>query len=192
VNLTAADVPGFRVSSEENGHETPAEKQLKRRMLHCAGGVGDEHGVVELSSKSFERETNALKASVSSEVSIARSSAVAAKELAEIRTARVRECLSHYLNLLFSASRFHGAVGPVSVAHGEPPAPGTTGTFGWRISATITLRSLRVPIYMDILGFAYGPAEVTLTSSGLIQPFPAAAQQQLFSLLVRRAESHRI
>jgi hypothetical protein len=192
VNLTAADVPGFRVSSEGHEHETAAEKRLKHEMLRCTGGVGGERGLVELSSGSFERETRALYASVSSEVSVARTTAVAAKELAEIRGARVRGCLSRYLDLLFRASKFHGAVGPVSIAQGDPPAPGATGTFGWRISTAIAFRGIRVPFYMDILGFVYGPAEVTLVSSGLLRPFPAAAQQRLFSLLVKRAESRGI
>jgi hypothetical protein len=42
---------------------------------------------------------------------------------------------------------------------------------------------------MDILGFVYGPARVTLFSSGALQPFPAAAEQRLFSLLLGRAKA---
>ena len=47
-----------------------------------------------------------------------------------------------------------------------------------------------MPFYLDILGFLYGPSEVTLRSSSLLRPFPAAAEEQLFRLLLARAVSH--
>jgi hypothetical protein len=189
VNLTAVDLPGFRASPKHHEHETAVERRLQQEMLRCTGGTAGEHASIEEGSGSFERAAGPLKMNVSSEVSVARAPAMAARELMGVRSARVRGCVSRYLEALLKASSVHGAVGPVSIAHGEPPAPGTTGTFGWRISLAITVRGIRVPFYMDILGFVYGPAEVTLMSSSVLVPFPAAAQQQLFSLLVRRAQS---
>ena len=55
----------------------------------------------------------------------------------------------------------------------------------------IAVRDLEISkrFYMDILGFVYGPARVTLFSSGALQPFPAAAEQRLFSLLLGRAKA---
>jgi hypothetical protein len=47
-------------------------------------------------------------------------------------------------------------------------------------------------LYLDILGFVYGPARVTLFSSGILRPFPAAVQQGLFSLLLARARAHHL
>jgi hypothetical protein len=191
VNLTAADLPGFKVSRERHKRQTPAAMRAKRELARCTGGLG-EHGVLDLSSGSFERQAAALDAHVSSDVGVAPTPAAAAKQLAKIRSAHVRGCLSRYLDLLFNTGTLQGAFSGVSIAHGEPPAPGTTGSFGWRISGAIIVRGIRAPFYLDILGFVYGPAQVTLTSSGLIRPFPAVAQQQLFSLLLKRAESHRI
>jgi len=51
---------------------------------------------------------------------------------------------------------------------------------------------MKLPIYLDYLGFVDGPAEVTLLSSGLLRPFPAAIQQRLFALLLSRAKAHRL
>jgi hypothetical protein len=193
VDLTAADLPGFKVSPEHQKQQTPADRRAKHELARCTGGVGGGgHGVVELSSKSFERQGAALDVHISSNVSIAPTPSAAANELAEIRSAHVRGCLSRYLDLLFNNGKLHGAFSRVSIAHGEPPAPGASGTFGWRIWSALAFRRIKVPFYLDILGFVYGPAQVTLMSSGLIRPFPAAAQQQLFSLLLRRAESHSI
>ena len=114
---------------------------------------------------------------------------MAARELAAIRSAHVRGCFAHYLGLLLKGQHYGGAsVGPVSVASGTPPAPGTAGGFGWRLTATLTIRGLAVPFYLDILGFVYGPATVSLFSSGAVRPFPAAAEQRLFTLLLHRAK----
>jgi hypothetical protein len=67
-----------------------------------------------------------------------------------------------------------------------------SGSFGWRVTATFDVRGIKVPIYLDFLGFIDGPSEVTLLSSGLLQPFPATVQQHLFSLLLSRARSHKL
>lgn len=191
VNLSGADVPGFTVTSApEHEHETTSEKQLERTMLHCVGALGSSGTVAEVRSSEFQRQGSRRQQTVQSEVTVARSASLAARELATIRSRRARACLAHYLGLLLQGKRSHGAtIGPVSIQQGTPPAPGTSGGFGWRIRAVIGARGIALPLYIDILGFLYGPAEVTLVSSGVPEPFPAAAQQRLFNLLLRRARS---
>jgi hypothetical protein len=192
VNLTAADVPGFSVSSQhERG--TAEEKQLEHRMLRCAGNLNPGKALAEVSSRDYALKRGILDLGVSSEVGVAPTPALATRELAAIRSAHVRGCFSHYLDLLFKSKQFGGAiVSPVSIASGTPPAPGTAGGFGWRVTATFTIQRVRVPLYLDILGFVYGPARVTLFSSGVLRPFPATIQQGLFSLLLSRARAHRL
>jgi hypothetical protein len=192
VNLAAADVPGFNASTVRES-TTSSEQQAERQMLRCAGLRGAHDRLAQESSKNFELRRGILDLGVSSEVGVAPSSALAARELAAIRGAHVRECLSHYLGLLFNSHRFGGAsIGAVSIQTGTPPARGTSGSFGWRATATFAVRRIRVPFYLDVLGFVAGPAQVTLLSSGLGRPFPAAIQQQLFSLLLSRAKAHRL
>jgi len=127
---------------------------------------------------------------VSSSVTVLATSALAAKELAAIRSGHVRTCLAHYLGLLFSGQRYEGfTVGPVSIESGTPPALGTAGGFGWRVSTTIVGHGIAIPFYMDILGFVNGPAEVALLAYGFPRPFPAVIEQRLFSLLAERAKA---
>jgi hypothetical protein len=196
VNLTAADLPGFKVSSD---HEptTAGEKRLEQEMLACAGpvapattaGAGDS--LADVGSKGFEFRRGIVELTVSSEVAVSSTPAVAAGELTAIRSAHVRECFSHYLNLLFKSQRHAGAsVGRVSIESGTPPAPGTAGGFGWRITARLMVGGIELPLYMDVLGFVDGPARVTLFSSAALRPFPADAQQRLFELLLERARAH--
>lgn len=202
VNLTAEDVPGF-TASQRHDHSSSREKRLEREMVQCAGssalhapggaGSGERKALAEESSKDFELKHGIVDFSVSSQASVQSSAAEARKALQAIRSAHVRDCFSHYLQVLFKGERLAGAkAGPVTIQAGVPPAPGTAGGFGWRITASFYVRGIKVPVYLDFLGFVDGPAEVTLLSSGLIRPFPAEVQQQLFSLLLSRAKGHKL
>jgi hypothetical protein len=199
VNLTAADVPGFTPTHKQNG-ESAAERRLQRQFRNCGGAAGGRAlqrspgALVEASSPHFELKRGILALSVSSEVSVAHTSAEAEASLAAIRSPRVRACFSRYLSSLLKAEQHapgETVVG-VSIASGTPPAHGTTGGFGWRVTATLAIRGIHISLYFDILGFVDGPSQVTLTSSGTVRPFPAKAQEQLYSELLTRARARRL
>jgi hypothetical protein len=197
VNLTQADVPGF-TASEKHASSSARERQLERQMLSCTGlGAGGRAGggksVVEQSSKDFRLKRQIVDLSVSSEVSVAASAAEAARGLKAMRSAHIRGCFSSYLTHVLQGEHVKGAkAGGVSIQTGTPPAPGTSGSFGWRVTATFIVHDIKLPIYLDFLGFVDGPSEVTLLSSGLLRPFPAEAQQHLYSLLLARAKAHAL
>jgi hypothetical protein len=199
VNLTSDDVPGF-TPSEKHNSSSAHQKHLEHAMLRCAGIgagtgaiAGTGKGVLEESSKDFELKRQIIDFSVSSEVSVQASAAQALRGLQAIRSPHVRSCFSHYLSLIFKEEQVKGATaGPVKIQAGTPPAAGTSGGFGWRVTATFTVHGVKLPIYLDFLGFVDGPAEVTLTSSGLLRPFPASVQQHLFALLLSRAKAHKL
>lgn len=191
VNLTAADTPGLTAAAPEHEHDTATEKRLEREAGRCAGALSANEKLIEASSKHFKRGHGIPEVSVSSEVAVARTAQLAARELAAIRSERARTCFSHYLGQLFRGKEFHGArISPISIASGTPPAAGSTGSFAWRVKVTITAHGLTIPFWIDILGFVYGPAQVSLFSFGVPAPFPAAIQQRLFLLLLERAKAH--
>ena len=104
----------------------------------------------------------------------------------------MRECFSHYLDQLLEGRKRGTRLRPVSIASGTPPAPGANGSFGWRITATFAVGRIPLSLYVDILGFILGPARVTLVSSGVLRPFPAAIQQRLYALLLARASARAL
>jgi hypothetical protein len=194
VSLTAADVPGFKASAK-NAHEreTPAEKRLEGELKRCAGSPSSQGQLAEVKSEEFGRETESAFQGVRSGVSVEQTPARAAQELATIRSARGRACMARYVDQLLKGQKFEGAsVSPVSISSGSPSAPGTTGSFAWRIKTTVTYRGVRIPFSMDFVGFVYGPAEVMLFSFGMPQPLPAAMEERLFALLVERAKAHEV
>ena len=192
VNLTAADLPEFRVS-HEHAHRTPAQRQAERDLLRCAGSATQGGHPAEASSPSMVFKRGLIDFGVSSEVLVSANPSLANGELAALHTARVRHCFSHYLDVLLRTQRLGKArIGLVSIQSGNPPAPGASGSFGWRVTARFRLLSVRVPFYLDLLGFVLGPARVTLISSGALRPFPAEIQQRLYTLLLARAREHAL
>jgi hypothetical protein len=198
VNLTAADLPGFTRSREPHQQTSEAEKRLGHELLSCIGagvsGAGG-HPVAQGSSGDFRHQGTGYDVGVSSEVSVGAGSGSGAadlqrlrSELQRLRSTHARACLERFLAQLLKGRHFSGAsVTHVSIVQGSPPAPGTAGGFGWRVTATLEVRGVSLPYYMDILGFLYGPTEVTLLSTGLPVSLPAAIQERLFALLLMRA-----
>ena len=86
----------------------------------------------ELSGR-FELKRGIIALSASSEVNVADTTAEADGTLTAIRSPRVRACFSRYLTALLKSQQHAPAetVLGVSIASGTPPAPGTTGGFGW-------------------------------------------------------------
>lgn len=195
VNLTAADVPGF-TASEKHASSSASEQRLERQMLSCTGlgsAAGGAKSIVEQGSEDFRLKRQIVDLSVSSEVSVAASAADAARGLKALRSAHIRGCFSSYLTHVLQGEHVAGAKpGRVSIQTGTPPAPGASGSFGWRVTATFIVHGIKLPIYLDFLGFVDGPSEVTLLSSGLLEPFPAQAQQHLYTLLLARAKAHAL
>jgi hypothetical protein len=193
VNLTGADLPGFKVATKSQ-HLTPAERKLEREALGCVGGAGARHeaGAVNVPSQEFEATLGESTRQAESEVTVVPTPQVAAHQLAIIRSAQARACLAHFLNLLFHGDAVKGktSVSPVHIAEGTPPAPGADGSFAWRVTTTITAQRIPVKIYLDIFGFTRGRAEVQLLTASFLQPFPARAEERLFSLLLERAKTH--
>ncbi|HEY1833160.1 MAG TPA: hypothetical protein VGG08_01890 [Solirubrobacteraceae bacterium] len=192
VNLTAVDLPGFKASAKSQ-HLTPAERKLEREALGCLGGAGAKHekGSINVRSQEFEATLGEVTRQAESEVTVVRTPAIAAHQLSIVRGSHARDCLAHFLTLLFGgATAGKAAVSPVHIAEGTPPAPGADGSFAWRVTTTITTRHVPVKIYLDIFGFTRGRAEVQMLTASFLQPFPARVEERLFSLLLERATSH--
>jgi hypothetical protein len=189
LNLQASDLPGF-TAAHEHEHDTLVEKKLERKLARCMGGQATSDALAEASSKSFEHHAQVLHLSVSSSVTIVATPAQAAAELKAIRSDHARVCLMSFMRELLAKQTQGGASAKlVSISSGTPSAAGTSGTFAWRITGAFTLHEVKVPFYIELVGFAHGQDEVQLLSFGLPVPFPASAEQQLFSLLVARANA---
>lgn len=189
LNLRASDLPGFG-SNAQGKHPTATEAALERTLRACMGGAGSDT-LAEASSAAFQDRSQGVHLSVSSTVTVAKSTARAQAQLRAMRSNQARGCLRSFVGKLLGAQSRSGAATAklVSIAKGDPSAPGTSGGFGWRITGGFVAGAVRVPFFIDLLGFVYGQANVTLLNVGLPIPFPAVAERQLFALLLARAKT---
>jgi hypothetical protein len=67
------------------------------------------------------------------------------------------------------------------------PAPGADRSVGARLAMVGTVRGVRLPLSIDMLGFTIGQTEVGLGAVAVAQQFPADLESQLYSTLVQRA-----
>jgi len=190
LNLQPTDVAGFNAVPATHA-ENAQEQALTRQLETCAGGAGKAHKLAEAKSDEFKRQAKGLPVEVSSTVAVEQSRAYAERDLRAIRSRRGRQCIVQLVDAAFKGKKLGGAsIGAGSIREGSPPAAGTNGSFGLRLTLPISAPGITVKAYFDFLGFAHGPEEVTLQSIGVGEPFPAATQEHLFRVLVGRASSH--
>ncbi len=184
VNLRAADVPGTQASGIEREH--PRDGQLARCIAFAHPG-----NIAEIRSPSFESKEPGEYLGVASEVNVLPSSAAAARVVAAFHTHRAQTCIERIVEHSLSKLNTN------RVQPGKPSStwtfaniPGTEGSYAARIVMPIS--SVRTGIstsyYIDVLGFASGPAVVELLVASIPQPYSSASEEQLFSLLLSRAK----
>ena len=206
VNLQPSDVPGATPSSAE-GETTPSG------VIAAAPRCGTSGVLAEPGTIHSARFVQGLATSTQdnpppleyllSTVRIASSAALAARDIAADQTARVRDCIER---VLLAANGERGPLVRQTDIVSLRPAPLPAGHDSFALAVTFHTVHLRAkpggPIarpdgrpssleaVQDILGFASGPAEVTLTDVHEVGHDPAAKEQHLLSLLYTRAEAH--
>jgi hypothetical protein len=154
--------------------------------------------VAEIRSVSLRGAAGGEYGQISSEVEVLPSATLAAQNNVAARSSRAIGCITRVIPHLFGTLGGGGArYGRATVSRLPNPLPGADGGFGFRIS-TAVIRSTseagqtEVPVYVDLLGFISGPAEINLTATGAPQPVPADVEHRLLSLLYSRANAKRL
>lgn len=191
VNLRPADLPGFKAGAIVAA--TSAEKRIDAEVASCAGGVPPGHAIAEVASPQFEREVGLAHELAISEVTVMPSMALATQNLNAINSSKGQQCIEHYLNVLLAARvKTTVTIEAASGSRLSVQAPGTDRSFGMRLTMTVTGGGAQFPLYLDVMGFVRGRAEVTLVAGGLPNQFPQANEKRLFSLLVSRGTARSI
>jgi hypothetical protein len=186
VNLTVADVREATTSRRRRRSEhEPAE----------CGLVGSAHEIVDVKSPLLSRGAGLEKEQISSGVSILSSARVAEKDVASAQSAKGRACLARLLRQRLAGKVGKGvSFGHLALVSLPVQAPGADGSVGLRIVMSLIPdgTEVSIPAYVDLLVFTRGPAEISLVTISSVQPEPATTEQQLMSLLVRRATTHTL
>jgi hypothetical protein len=215
VNLRAGDLPGFVGKPKKHRHRNLHNKAFEAdsQYRRCFSIGKQTKTVFKASSDEFSDVGRLSYASASSQVEIAPTIATAQRELATIRKAlgdpASARCLARIFDRLGAQSQpIRTAKGTVRITVGGlrlaplqvgSATAGTDGglglSLGMNVTYTVSARgrtaTLPTPLHLEVLAFAVGRGEVTLTVITLGQPFPPEREARLFSLLVSRAVAAR-
>ena len=187
INLRAADVPGFTPQSGSTAAALPFGAQINAT---CSGlaGVSKHSRAAHASSPLFLRSSGLQGEYAQSDVAIEHSHRIVTHDLSVARSKHTRVCMKQILQgLTIPEQGTTLTITGVRVTALHPTVAGADGSFGIRVKAAIEGFLVRIPISVDVLGFAVGRDEITLTTGGVERTFPSSTQEQLARLLVSRA-----
>jgi hypothetical protein len=191
VNLTAADVPEGRISKKERRSASGGRHESE----HCVGAQLSQRKLADVASPTLLRGHELETERIGSDVTVATSVGAADRLLATLGRGDVRHCLAQLGTQSLRRTPIANAHwGPVAVYALPVQAPGSNGRVGLRIALTVNFPAseVTVPGYVDVLVFAWGSADITLTATSLTQPVAASVESQLLATLLARARSHTL
>jgi hypothetical protein len=195
VNLVAADIPGATARSQE--HESAEARPAGVEFAQCAGGVSPRLRVANIDSAKFRIGKKTEPTQVKSSVEVMPTAALAAHNYRALGSARGRACIAHLVpHILEGASTGRALFGPATTSLLPNLLATGKASFGVRVSTTLIAivrgKQVRLPIYLDVFDLLAGPAEVSMSASGIAHPPPKATERRLLSLLYTRAETHKL
>ncbi len=187
-----SDIPEASVAKKLSATSTASERQEARE---CERLVPHVLTLAKSSSPRLKRGSELEVEEIASSVDVVRDQRAIAPEFRALQKASVRACLARIWTRYFSSKAIREAHwGRFSVTRLPVDAPGSSETFAIRITGALHIpySEVALPIYVDFLSFAVGPAEVGLTASSITQPVPAATEQELVALLLARANAQAL
>jgi|GEM_PF-4423011 len=215
VNLRSADLPGFEEEAKRRERFHVENRALEGGAVYrrCFSRVNKSKPVFKARSHTFKSGRGLTSVNVSSIVEVMRSARAADQEMTAVQSllesASARNCLSRLFDQLGSAAQTkrvgRGAlritVGKLAIApvhlsklpSGSTAAAGFTMTMNVAYHVSVAERHLTIPetLRLDILGLAFGRAEVSLATTVLGAPFPVGTEARLVGLLASRASTAR-
>jgi hypothetical protein len=188
VNLTSADLPRFTGSPMEA--ESSESDQQSHALLQCTGSADPHPLVAEASSEELERADPEHQETFYSRVAVLSTAALAAKELAEIRSSQGEQCVERQLKELIEGGGEAANYSLVSMVEHPLEVPGLPGGYELEVIMHATDGERSLYGYMDILGFFDGPVEVTLTAGRIQEPISPVTEQRLISVLFKRTQAY--
>jgi hypothetical protein len=194
VNLRAADLPRFRnldLAPEPQPRTNTSDPEFAR----CVG-VKPNRYVASVQSPGFIHGRFRTQAElVTSKVIVLPTASLAARELTILNSARGRSCFAHLLIQPESASVTESHLRINRVSWSSPTLPPAAHGFKVQAAGTLTgihTRNRPIHLYIDMLGFINGPAQIYMVATGWESPAQSSTERRLLSLLYSRAEAHKL
>lgn len=190
VNLIPVDIPGSHVTPRSPTVESQREAEAAGECSHTK-----DLPIGEGRSAKLDRGVELEAESISSSVVVMSSVQAARADLAYADSEAGLACYAGLLRRKLdgesssSVKIGHVVVRPLTIGSGS----GLRAT-GLRIAAEVSgvKSGLRVGLFVDALGFDYGPAEIQLYATSFVQPFATRTEDDLLALMQARARLSRL
>lgn len=189
ISVRHADLPSYKQASNPI---TAQENRASAQLTACVGGVPLSQALANTQSPNFS-STSGKSVTVNSGVEILPSTALVGKDFAAITGQRGLPCLLTELRGELVGKPAQGETVSSHASHLEPEVSGASGSFADRFSVVLTVThgntTLILPLYVDLVGFSYGQAEVSLSVMAVGAKPSGTLERRLARLLLARART---
>ena len=189
ISIRHADLPK---TEQRSNPITPQELQQDATLTKCAGGVPVSEALANTQSPNFVSASGAA-VTVNSGTEILPSTALVATDFAAITGKRGLPCLLRQLRGELVGTPPKDETVKSYASRRPPVVKGIAQAFAYRFTVLVTqtksTTTLILPIYVDVIGFAYGQVEVSLSVMVVGAKPSAALERRLAALLVARAKT---
>jgi hypothetical protein len=189
INVRALDVPKLK---QQSNPITATELRQEAQLTACVGGVPASDALANTQSPDFV-SSSGTSVTLSSGTEILASTALVAKDFAAVTGPRGLPCLLAELRSELVGKPPKDETVKSYASHLGPVVSGADDAFADRFTVTITMThrttALILPLYVDLIGFTYGQAEVSLSIETIGFKPSAALERRLAAVLVARARS---
>ena len=189
INIRKVDVPKLK---QQSNPITATQLRQEAQLTACVGGVPPSDALANTQSPDFVTTTG-TSVTVNSGTEILPSAALVAKDFAAVTGPRGLPCLLADLRTELVGTPPKDETVKSYASDLRPVVSGADGAFADRFSVIITVThktaTLILPLYVDLVGFTYGQAEVSLSIEAVGSKPPTALEHRLAALLLARART---
>jgi hypothetical protein len=190
IAVRQSDLPSLK---QQSNPITPQETRQNAQLTACVGGVPQTQALANTQSPNFV-SSSGPSTTISSGTEILPSTALVAKDFAAVTGAHGLPCLLAELRGQLAANPPKGETVTSHAWRTASVVTGADGAFAFRFVVTLRQRrkttTLILPLYVDLIGFEYGQAEVSLSVETVgSTPPPTSLERRLAALLIARAQT---
>jgi len=189
ISIRHADLP---TDQQKSNPITPQELQQDATLTKCVGGVPVSEALANTQSPNFLSASGG-SVTINAGTEILPSTALVATDFAAITGTHGLPCLLRQLRGELIGKTPKDETVKSFASRRPQVAEGIAKAFAYRFTVIVTqtksTTTLILPIYVDVIGFAYGQVEVSLSIEAVGSKPPAALERRLAALLVARAKT---
>jgi hypothetical protein len=189
IGVRHGDVPRLKAQSNPM---TAQEMAQSAQLTACVGGVPESEALADTQSPNFVNRSGP-SGTLSSGTEILPSSALVAQDFDATTGPHGLPCLLKQLRQELVGKPPKGETVTAHAGTIPPIVSGADRAFAYRVTVIVTVThkttTLILPLYVDLIGFTYGQAEVSLTVEAVGSKPSASLERRLATLLVARARA---